>query len=460
MTEFDVDATFNATVAPQSLRSARQTIEDSLNDIEVQVAAQTSAGAGGDRQIASRERAMQRQLQTQQVDALTGIEGALDEPAAAPGLIDEWEVEHDLSERRNDILLELLDQMEQDSFDRATRGGGGGMAALGVAGAFAPFVAAGGLAAGALTVGDELMDFLGDYEAPDLGVPPIPDLDAPDLPPLEPPSSLPALDVDDPDWLPITIDEPEWLPILPPDGEGEDTPGNRDENPSRDPSRNPDRQPGPRDSPGPTAVPDGRDEVPDTPSTPDRQPGPLDAPGPTAVPDGTGDVPDDLPPRVPGGSGSPDSGPLGDVGIEEIIGGGVGAGVGAGLLKKIIDGSGAAGGSSAGVPFALPSILGAQDAQREDQGLLEELFNVDWSAGGGMATAAIGPAVQAASQPGRSNRAGDRRRERTGGDTTANVTVEAAGVTQRDLDQAFEDVKRELRREFQSSFSGGGGLSR
>jgi len=448
--EMDVNAVFNATVAPESLSRARRDVEEELGDIEVQIAAQTGTGSRGGGQIASRERAMERQLQTQQVDALTGIQGALDEPGAAPAVLDEWDIEHDLSERRNEILLELLDQEEKSDFDRAM--GGSGVVGIGLT------LAA--LTAGA--VGSKLIGFLGDYEFEPPDIPPIPRL--------EPPEDIPRPDAPpEPDWHPLTVTKPDWLPLEMPGGEGENTPTEPDGDPQPDTPPSPDPQPGPLDAPGPTAVPDGRDEEPDAPPVPSTPDSPVGGPGPIPVPTGTDSVPEELPPRDPGETGSPDPGPLDDIDPIDIVGGVSGV-LGGGILARELTGTGGSAGASGAAPFALPSILAGQDAQRGDRqgerGLLEEIFGVDWSATGGGGAAFISPPVPESVAPrddggeSRKNRAGERRRQQSG-EPKVDVTVNADGTTERAVERAIEDAKQELRSEWQRTFGGRGGrLSR
>ncbi|WP_435065893.1 hypothetical protein [Halobaculum sp. EA56] len=360
MTEFDVDAVFDATVAPESLRSARQTIEDELGSIEVQVAAQT--GAGGRDRIAGRERAMERQLQTQQVDALTDIQGALDEPGAAPAVLDEWDVEHELSERRNEILLEILDQQQESDFDRAKQ--------LGQLGATL------GATAALITAG--LAGIAGA----------IPDV----------PRTSPGAPAPDPNFKP-------------PGGGG-------------------------------------------------SAPVPV-APGGDLTRGPSGDVT-----FGPDGTPSPKPGPLGDVGPGEVIGG-VLAATGIGALTRQLGRGTPSPGASAAAPFALPSILAAQDAQRGgngERGLLERLFGVNLSKGGGqrggVAPAAILPfgAARTGARIGREirqNRAGQQKQKR-GGDTSVTVNVDVTGVSERELDQALKQAKNEVLNEVSQGISSGG----
>lgn len=197
MTDFATEATFEAVIDSASLRDARQTVEDELGDIEVEVAAQTSgAGGAGGGEMASRDRAMGRKLQSQQLDTLdenlgldeerndllqeiveteakvaaqtdSGGGGELAQRERAMGRqietqqLDTLDQNLELDEDRNELLSELVDAQEQGNYDRATRGSlGGGM------------LAGGAVVAGVIgSVGSALSSALGTLSASDVVTP-------------------------------------------------------------------------------------------------------------------------------------------------------------------------------------------------------------------------------------------------------------------------------------------------
>ncbi|MFC7173068.1 hypothetical protein ACFQL0_06285 [Haloplanus litoreus] len=120
MSEFSTEVSLLATPDQASLREARAEIEDALGDVSVGVeTAGASASAAGDSRIAGRERAMSRQLLTDQTNRLGTITDHLDR-----GL--------DLDETRNDLLRDLLEETESGNFSQAKGGGGlGGLGAIG-----------------------------------------------------------------------------------------------------------------------------------------------------------------------------------------------------------------------------------------------------------------------------------------------------------------------------------------
>lgn len=322
MAEFSTEAVFEARVSQRSLRKARQTVEDELGDVEI--------GVGG---------------------------GGAGRSARADRVIDEFEVEHDLSRERNLLLEQLLEEQEKDAFNRALKGGGG-MAALGGAGILA-----------GLTLGGGLISFLQEFE-----------FEPPDIPPLEVPK---------PDWVPIPVGQPSGTPS------SEQT---------------------------------GAQDVP---------PNPFIQPDPATV-----------------------------------IGGAAVAGGAAAAARAAARGRGGAAGSAAGVAAGAPAQVaaraarGSQTKSRDQQTILERLFGDmfrDAGLGGGsapMASAGLGLGMNAQRMVERSgvgqNRAGTRQQVQTG-DTNVDVTVEAKGATQRDVEQAMDDAKRETLEEFNRRFSGRGG---
>ncbi|WP_135806215.1 hypothetical protein [Halorussus marinus] len=121
MTEFSTAALLEAEVSSASLRAARDDIESELENaltVDVNASAQLANDGGGER--ASRERAMSRQLLDSQTESLSEIQEDLEEPP----VLDEWEIEHDLSRTRNDLLRNMNDSIEKGNL--SSRGGGGG----------------------------------------------------------------------------------------------------------------------------------------------------------------------------------------------------------------------------------------------------------------------------------------------------------------------------------------------
>ena len=132
MTEFSTEAVFEATVSSSSLKSARQTVEDELGKMEVQVAAQVEKGGDSGGGNPARDRAMGRRNQSRQIDALTDIQASVSEQPTGEAILDEWETEHQLDETRNELLRDLADAQEQQNYDQSARGarGGGGLGKL------------------------------------------------------------------------------------------------------------------------------------------------------------------------------------------------------------------------------------------------------------------------------------------------------------------------------------------
>jgi len=119
MTEFSTEASLLVTPDQQSLRDARSEIEDALGDVSVGVSTSgASSRATGGSRIAGRERAMSRQLLTDQNTRLGTVTEHLDR-----GL--------ELDEARNDLLRDLIEETESGNFSRAKSGGGlGGLGGL------------------------------------------------------------------------------------------------------------------------------------------------------------------------------------------------------------------------------------------------------------------------------------------------------------------------------------------
>ncbi|MFC4549377.1 MULTISPECIES: hypothetical protein [Halorussus] len=130
MTSFSTKSLLQVEVEKSSLRDARKEIQSGIGDVTVQVDASSAssqlanAGGGDAVERASRERAMSRQLLDAQTDVLSGLREDLQERP----VLDEWEIEHDLSRTRNDLLRELLEVTEKGNLrGRAGGGGLGGM---------------------------------------------------------------------------------------------------------------------------------------------------------------------------------------------------------------------------------------------------------------------------------------------------------------------------------------------
>jgi len=250
-----------------SLRDARKSIEDGLADVEATVSPTGPAygggsGSGGGSNVASRERAMSRQLLSSQNNKLDTV-------------TDSWGQNLELNERRNFLLEELLESTgtgDGGGLDGPTPRGSSSLLG-GVAGGGASLLGMGALAIGGLGLG-KLTDIkppdipplevpdIPPLKAPDapelkvpdipkLGVPEIPKLEAPNIPPLKAPDipplsvpDIPKLDVPDipalglpeipdlgvpdpptlkvPDVPPIPVAKPDWvpLPLKNPNGSG------------------------------------------------------------------------------------------------------------------------------------------------------------------------------------------------------------------------------------------------
>lgn len=126
--EFSTESELDIIVNPSSLQTARDEVEAVLD--EVQIDATLSSSGGVARQSGGRS----EQLQSRQLDELGEIQTALEDRA---DVADEWDLQHDLSRERNELLRELGDELGQSRFDRAASGGGGlagGLIGLGLAG--------------------------------------------------------------------------------------------------------------------------------------------------------------------------------------------------------------------------------------------------------------------------------------------------------------------------------------
>jgi len=114
MAEFETKGTLEIQVDQRSLRDARQQVEDEIGSVEVAVQAQTGGpgGSTGAARRASRDRAMSRQLLSDQGDSLLALTEYGDENLV-------------LNETRNDLLRQIIDELEDLAF-QAGQGGGGG----------------------------------------------------------------------------------------------------------------------------------------------------------------------------------------------------------------------------------------------------------------------------------------------------------------------------------------------
>jgi len=308
VTEFGTEAVFEATVSPSSLREAKQTVEDELGGMEVQIDVQTGAGSG--------TRAGGRR-------------------PGAGGLAREIEVEHGLSRTRNDLLRDLVDAQEQGNFDRAVSGGGLGGAAGLLAGGVGLTLGAGAIGLAGLTKA------LNSFDPGSVDVPPIPPLKAPDIPPVpvDAPGSIPvdapsSIPVDAPSSIPL--DAPSSIPLTRPSGTGSGAP-------------RPSPGPGPAPSPEPTPGTDPR-------STNPSAPYPYDVFGPDArVPSPSGD----------GGDGVTDEALI--VGGTALAGAGA-----AQLAKGSSSGAAATGGTATGIgaPTFIPALAGR--ARRAEETAADE----------------------------------------------------------------------------------------
>ena len=116
MSDFGTTAEVNLTVPDRELRKVRDKIEAAAPETPVLLDAASSSTSGGTSEVASRDRARQRQLLSD------GLE---------------------LDERRNALLEQLIESGEDNSFNRAKSGGGGGMLLAGAAAAAGPLAGIG-----------------------------------------------------------------------------------------------------------------------------------------------------------------------------------------------------------------------------------------------------------------------------------------------------------------------------
>jgi hypothetical protein len=355
--EFETEAVFEATIDPRSLREARRTVEDEVGDLPVDVQMQASAGgAGGSR---------------------------------------DWDIEHDLSRERNQLLRRLVDANEQGNFDRALRGGGGALGGLVGGGALALGLGAAGLAGALGGLGEGLS--LNVPDIPPLPVPNIPPLDIPSIPPLEVPS-IPPLDVPNippleiPEIDPIPVNAPEAIPLVPPD----DTPSGSGEG--------------------------------------------------SGTGEGTG-----------GDSGAPDGLPVTppELNPPEVVGGAAAAGAGALAAREAarrLSGGGLGGTPSAAAPFAAPAIVAGDvgrraDEQPADQRNIIERFFANLRPNLGGTTAATAALTSSSGNRAEQNRP-----------VNINATSEARveGVGRREAERIAERKAQEMADEIRRNLSGRG----
>lgn len=430
MTQFATEAVLEVRVDEQSLQRSGDKVRDELGSVEVTPT--TSGGAMPSNSGRSTSSSM--------------MSGS---PSSA-GSGKPWGEHIDLNERRNELLEDLKDSMDEGNFDRARRLGsmGGG-------------IALGGIALGVGALSNLLSSF-----------------SWPSLPKLEKPGWLPP-DVPSPDWMPIGVEEPDPMPVSDPD-----------------PMPVSDPDPMPVSEPDPMPI-----EETEPLDVEDVDPLEVQEPDPIQVDFGLSDV-----------SGEGALGGLLAGGAA--VGGGI---LGRKLLKGggssgiLRGGSGGAAAGSSGFGIPAPSFLigdRAAEAQRKDPdergfidrklaGLVEGLGGVGGSrmmlggGGGGLADLA-GPAARAAldastdqSSSSRSNVEPERNQRRenvrvladaivkainrqqldrnqSGGDSSDNVrnvfntdvTVEAQGVSERELDRAMEQAKKDAKRDIERSITG------
>lgn len=436
MSEFSTTAFVDIQVEEKSLRSSRKTVEEALGEIEVSTTA--SGGAMPSNRGTSTSGAMMS----------GGNSGR--------GSGQQWSEHIDLNERRNELLDDIKDSVDDGNFDRASRMGkmGGGLAL-------------GGIALGASALSNVLSNF-----------------SWPSLPKLEQPGWLPP-DLPKPDWLPLGLPEPDPMPIKEPTSEY------------------------PVGSPGseyPVAEPGSEYPV--------EEPGadyPLEEPGEYPLEEPTSEYPVEEP--------DPIEFNLPDVSGEQLLGGlaAGGAAVGGGLLGRefLKGGSGGAIGRGPGIGssgFGIPApsfLIGdrAAEAQRKDpseRGFIDRKLSdlvgglggiggpqMMFTGGSGRLSTLAGAGARAALDSGGGEsvqpvgggaknqnvgaladaivKAVDRRM-RGSGETdnstevrntfNADIDVDAEGVTERELERAMEQAKKEAVREMERQITGrrGGGV--
>lgn len=290
--EFTTSGALEVSVDERSLRDARQTIQDELGDVTVQVesSSSTSSSLSNRTSGASKERAMSRQLLNDQQDTLVEAREGIDDLVP-------------MAEERNDLLRMLLEQQQEGDFVKAKKRGGGSSGGL-MGGA----LVAGALAAG---LGSSLVSFLeANFAWPD-----IPPVQPPNIPPLKAPD-LPELDA--PNIPPLKV--PNLPPLKAPDAPTLKLP----EMPTLDVD-------------APTLDVDAPTLNVDAPTLDVKKPNwiPIPVQSPTGSPDGNGS---------PGGNWMPDL----NLSPEQIAGGVLGGGVLAGGMSALWSGAGGAAGAAAG----------------------------------------------------------------------------------------------------------------
>jgi hypothetical protein len=309
MTEFQTQVNLAVKPDPASLRAARQEIEDELGDVTVDVQA---TGGGQQSQLAGRDASKQTALLDQ--------------------LVEDTDRNLDLNQTRNDLLRELIQAQETDTFTRAVGGGAGGAVGLG-AGAGAVGLAGVGALGLLLQTIPDIPDNIDVPEIPNkIPIPAVDDIPEEigieDLPLPLPVEDIPSIEIAPPPFpIPIPVAEP---------GEG----------PKPDGQPQPETDPAP--SPSPSPAPDGVD-VPsfgpnltpffDETGSSDREPAPEFGPNTTPFFDETGlstrpDVDGSVyGPAFPEGRGTmlPDQTGSGDVGVsgEQVATGAFGASIAA-----------------------------------------------------------------------------------------------------------------------------------
>jgi hypothetical protein len=383
MSEFSTEAVVEATVDPGSLRDVRRTVEEGLADIETQVAVQTGSVDTGSRPATGRGLARNRQHLAEQTDQI-------DENLR-------------LNERRNALLEDILDAQEQDTFNRASGGGGSGLVG---GGAFLAAVTGVGLGGG-------LISFLKGFE-----------FGTPDIPPLKPP--------DRPDWIPIDVTVPDDVPA--PDS---------DPAPVKDPNEVPIGEP---PKPYPVGEPKGDYPIEDPSGSPDY---PIEDPS-TGPKYPVEDVPDSI------DVNAPDSIDLGiTITPEQVISAVTAGGIAAGVSGWLSGGGstttgGSAGASGIGFPTLAP-IFGNAGRQAERKAPDERNFIEQWLAD---ITEDVGTSrTQTSTQ--RAQLTTDRAdRGPDSSEVTVDVTINQDGVSERDLERGMDRAKQDALDEFRREFSG------
>jgi len=418
MTEFSTEVSLLVSPNEQSLRDARAEIKSELGDISVDVSTSgASSRATGGNRLAGRERAMSRQLLTDQNTHLGTITDHLDR-------------ELELDETRNDLLRELIEETESGNFSQAK--GGSGLGVLGaIGGVFAGIL--GGVGLGSV-IASRVGDALGDINPTEA----ISEVELIPADVIASPASVAASDlVDEPASItvPDVIDSTLTLTagdVI--DAGASLVAANLIANPAGIVAA---------DVIGDVARLVADDAIGD--------PATIGAPDVIADPVSfsPGDIVDV---------------PEGGIDIVDIIAGGAAAGAGAEAARQASRSGGTAGtaarvGSAVTAPFAAPALIATQSERRRgrgEDGLLERFLPDLPNLGGGQdrtRQAAVGttPTASSSDRISAANAARERYDRRGNGtDVEVNVTVERRSdrelerIVQRRADQLREDLRRDL----------------